>query len=285
MRKFIVFLLFCLSAGLCYYATRPAKHPNRPPINTTQQTQQAAKTTNPLTALGEKLDKTEDNKTEILPALLPPQTAWPKPVSAVWGAYNMKNATKAKIGSGNWVSLGKIPQNMVTALISVEDHRFYEHNGVDFDGILRAILVNIQEDGIVQGASTLTQQLVKNNLLSDQRSMERKVFEAALALMVEGRFSKEDILEMYLNTTYFGAGATGIKAAASTYFGKEPSQLSLAECATLAGLPNAPSALNPYENPEGCKKRRNLVLSLMGKRGYLQPSEVQKAIAQPLTLR
>lgn len=289
MRNKIIILLFCLSAALCYYATRPAQHPARVPATTkgtTTQTQTAPqKTSGVLTGLVDKMDKAGNNKTEILPALLPPQQDWPKPLSAVYGAYNIKTATQAKIGSANWVPLKQLPQAMPTALIAVEDRRFYEHGGVDLDGILRALLVNIQADEVVQGASTLTQQLVKNNLLNDQRSVERKIWEAALSLLVEGRCSKDDILEMYLNTTYYGAGATGIKAAAHTYFGKEPQQLSLTECATLAGLPNAPSALNPYENPEGCKQRRNLVLSLMGKQGFLRQDEVTKAQSQPLTLK
>jgi len=272
MKKFIIFILFLLSAGLCYLATRPSHAPSvLPNINTG-----AAK-----------------NVTAKLPSLptMPQSTgrhsmleSLPHPLKIFSQDYYLKDVTQDKAGKANWVALKDMPPVMPQALIAIEDRRFYEHHGVDMDGIIRAILVNIQADSVVEGASTLTQQLVKNNLLTDEQSVERKIWEAGLALLVESRYSKDEILEMYLNTTYFGAGATGIKAAAGTYFGKAPQKLSLVECATIAALPYAPSALNPKENPKGCKERRNLVLTQMGKNGFLSQAEVTKAQAEPLIL-
>ena len=150
-----------------------------------------------------------------------------------------------------------IPQ----ALIAIEDHAFYNHGAIAVEGILRAALANINAGEVVQGGSTLTQQFVKNVFLSHEQSMERKIEEAVLSLMLEDNYSKDEILELYLNTTYFGAGSTGIKQASRTYFGKAPSALTLAEAAVIASLPYAPTSLNPLENPEGCKKRQLLVLA------------------------
>lgn len=209
---------------------------------------------------------------------------WPKPLYITWQVQHLKESAQQKIGQQNWIPLKNMPKTLVQAIVAVEDRRFYEHSGIDIDGIVRATLVNIQADEVVQGASTITQQLIKNNILNSEQTMGRKISEAALALYIESQYNKDDILEMYLNTTYFGAGATGVKAAAATYFGMEPFQLSLAESATLAALPNAPSALNPYENLDGCTKRRNLVLSLMGKYGYLRQDEVTTAQQTPLKL-
>lgn len=158
---------------------------------------------------------------------------------------------------------------MQQALLAIEDHNFYNHGAIDMDGILRAALVNITAGEVVQGGSTITQQLTKNLFLSQEQTMSRKAEEAILALVLEHHYSKDQLLEIYFNTTYFGAGATGIQAAAATYFNKAPNELQLAECAVIASLPYAPSALNPLENPEGCKKRQRLVLQTMVKRGYI----------------
>lgn len=275
MKKFIIFILFLLSAGLCYLATRPSHAPSvLPNINTNV----AKSVTDKLPALPTMPTMPQSQGKHSMLASLP------HPLKIFTLGYYLKDITQEKMGKGNWVTLKDMPKVMPQALIAIEDRRFYEHHGVDMDGIIRAILVNIQADSVVEGASTLTQQLVKNNLLTDEQSVERKIWEAGLALMVESRYSKDEILEMYLNTTYFGAGATGIKAAANTYFGQQPQKLSLVECATLAALPYAPSALNPKENPKGCKERRNLVLTQMGKNGFLSQAEVTKAQAEPLIL-
>ena len=267
MKKFIC-LVLCLSALVMWWATLPVDH--------------SIKNTGIVQENSFPTEQASSKKTLL--GFLPAQTSWPKPLRILWEASNIKKTAQSKIGAKNWIPLKEIPQTMQNALIVVEDKRFYEHHGIDMDGIIRALLVNIQADDIVQGGSTLTQQLVKNTLLDSEQSMERKLFEAFFALWVESQNSKEDILEMYLNTTYFGAGATGIKEAAHTYFGKTPSQLSLAESAALAGMPNAPSALNPYDNPEGCKRRRNIVLGLMSKYGYAHSAEATVAAKEPIIL-
>lgn len=265
--KKLIYILFILSAILCYAATRPSHGPNALQLpdfsSVLQQDKQTATTAQPHSAL----------------------TYLPQSVRPFGTAYYLKDILQAKIGKTNWITLKKMPKAMPQALVAIEDRRFYEHHGVDVDGIMRAVLVNIQADEVVQGASTITQQLIKNTLLTSEQSLQRKALEAALALEVESRYSKDEILEMYLNTTYFGAGATGIKAAASTYFGLEPFQLSLPECAMLAGLPYAPSALNPKDNPKDCKVRRDLVLTQMSKYGYIRHEEAQAAQAEGLGLK
>lgn len=218
-------------------------------------------------------------------SLLPSPDSWPKPLSMIWQAAHIDQTARGKISADSWSTVDKLPPALPQAIVAIEDHRFYEHNGVDIDGIFRAMLANIQADEIVQGGSTITQQLVKNILLSPTQTVERKVLEIFLSLIVEGRYSKDAILEMYLNTTYFGSGAYGINQAADVYFAKAPSELTLAECATLAGLPNAPSALNPYENPDACRERRDLVLKTMSKRGMITASLAAKAASEPITLR
>ena len=150
---------------------------------------------------------------------------------------------------------------------------------------MRAVLVNLQYDEVAQGGSTLTQQLVKNNLLSPERSLERKLWEAGLALIVEARYSKEEILEMYFNTTFFGNHSTGIRRAARNYFGIEPKQLSLMECAVLAGLPNAPTDLNPYNDMEACRRRRDLVLENMHDQGFITGNQLNHAKKADIVLR
>lgn len=252
-----------------WWATLPVDHSDKKPAELTQN-------------LPSNLQTSVKN---IVITILPKEAAWPKPLKIFWQASHMEATAHTKIAAKDWVPLKDIPQNMQHGLIAVEDRRFYEHHGIDVDGIIRALLVNIQADSIVQGGSTLTQQLVKNTLLDSEQSMERKILEAFLALWIETQNSKDDILEMYLNTTYFGAGATGLKKAAQIYFGVSPSELTLAESATLAGLPNAPSALNPYDNPQACQRRRNIVLELMVKYGYVHLTDAKSAINTPIILK
>ena len=266
--KKVIFLLLCISAYVIWGSPLPVDHSGKTTANVAPSS--------PLNI--------QTSAKNLVFDLLPKQANWPRPLKILWQASHIKATARAAIPSNNWVALKDIPQTLQQGLIAVEDRRFYEHYGVDMDGIIRALLVNIQADSIVQGGSTLTQQLVKNTLLDSEQSMERKIFEAFLALWIEAQNSKEDILEIYLNTTYFGAGATGIKEAANIYFDVKPSQLTLAESATLAGLPNAPSALNPFENPVGCKSRRDLVLDLMVKYGYTTLTEAKTAINTPIIL-
>ena len=184
-----------------------------------------------------------------------------------------------------FVPYAQLPQTYINAVISAEDSRFTHHKGVDPVSIARALVTDLRTGSFAEGGSTITQQVVKNNLLTSEQSLERKILEAGLALVVEIHYSKDEILEMYLNTTFLGAGATGVQQASETYYGLEPSQLSLSEAAALAGLPYAPSALNPFDNPEGCRERRNLVLERMNEQGMITEGEMREAQRQGLHLR
>lgn len=164
---------------------------------------------------------------------------------------------------GTFVSLNQMPADLKEAIVAVEDVRFYKHKGVDLRSIVRALWVNLREGRRAQGGSTITQQLARNIFLYPQKSYIRKIEEAVLAIVLEWRYSKNQILEAYLNQIYFGEGAYGVEAAAQTYFGKPVSELDLAECALIAGLPRAPSAYSPYSNLEGARERRNVVLGRM----------------------
>ena len=203
-------------------------------------------------------------------------------VSTVWHVEETVNSLRS---DPDWVSLQKIPGHTRKALLAIEDHDFYKHGALDITGIARAAFVNLRAGEVQQGGSTLTQQMVKNVFLSSEQTIARKAEEAVLATWVERKYSKDEVLEMYFNTTYFGAGAYGIRNASKKYFGKEPSQLTLPESAMLAAMPYAPSALNPYENPGGCAKRVRLVLKEMLKYGYIGNTELTDALAKGVTLK
>lgn len=217
-------------------------------------------------------------------SLLPPKEEWPSPMQKFYLAFNMDEVIDPIRQSPDWTALDAMNQNIPQALIAIEDHAFYEHGAIAVDGILRALLVNISAGEVVQGGSTLTQQFVKNVFLTHEQSMERKIEEAILSLMLEDNYTKDEILELYLNTTYFGAGANGIKQAAAKYFGKAPSAMTLAEAAVIAALPYAPSALNPLENPQGCKERQLLVLTSMHKYGLINQAQLAEAKAEKIYL-
>ena len=161
------------------------------------------------------------------------------------------------------VPLKKIPEYLQKAVITAEDRQFYTHSGIDLKGIVRAIITDIRAGGFVQGASTITQQLSKTLFLSPQKTLHRKLKEALLSLQLERRYTKDEILELYLNQIYFGSGAYGVESAAQIFFGKPVSTLNLAECAMIAAMPKAPSAYSPLNNPELAVKRRNIVLKQM----------------------
>ncbi|MFD2673014.1 transglycosylase domain-containing protein [Marinicrinis sediminis] len=175
------------------------------------------------------------------------------------------------------VSLQDMPPMLVDAFIATEDKRFYEHTGVDFFAIGRAVFKDIVEGGLVEGGSTITQQLAKNLFLSHDKTFLRKATEVSIATALENNYTKSEILEMYLNRIYLGGGVYGVKAAASHYFDKELDELELWEMATLAGLPKAPSAINPIADPERSKERRAVVLRLMTDQGLI--TEEQRAQA------
>ena len=175
------------------------------------------------------------------------------------------------------IDINKVPQHLQNAFIAAEDNRFYDHIGIDPIGIGRAIVTNITSGGIAQGGSTITQQLAKNAFLSQEQTLKRKIQEAMMALEIERKYSKKEILEMYMNQIYFGQGAYGIQTAARTYFDKDVDQLNLKQCAMLAGLPKSPNYYSPFNNLEEAKKRTNTVLDQMVKYGYISQAECTEA--------
>ncbi len=180
------------------------------------------------------------------------------------------------------VPLREVPQPVVKAFLASEDVRFYEHGGVDLLGILRASLKNLEAGEIVQGGSTITQQVVKSLLLSPEKTYMRKLKEALLAYRIDHALSKDEILYLYLNQIYFGAGAYGVEAAARTYFDKHVTDLSLAQGAMLAGLPKAPSRFSPTQNFSVAKDRQEYVLKRMAEVGFITSEEARKALAEQL---
>jgi penicillin-binding protein 1A len=182
------------------------------------------------------------------------------------------------------VPLERIPKQLQQAFIAAEDSRFYKHQGIDFISIVRAFFKNLEAGAIVQGGSTITQQVTKSFLLTPERSYERKIKEAILAYRIDKTFSKEDILYLYLNQIYLGHGAYGVQAASENYFGKSVDQLNLAECAMLAGLPQAPSRYSPFHYPEKAKQRQIYVLNRMEDEGYITNEEASEAMNMELDI-
>src|SRR5437764_4294508 len=183
-----------------------------------------------------------------------------------------------------FVPLAHIPPTLRDAIIATEDRRFYSHFGVDPIGVARAIYQNYRRGRIVEGGSTITQQLTKVLFLTPDKSLERKMKEAALALELERRYPKDRILEMYLNQVYFGNGAYGVEAASRTYFGKSVTELNVKEAALLAGLPRAPSTYSPFEHGEAAKRRREVVLRRMVEYGALKDADAKKLARADLGL-
>lgn len=183
------------------------------------------------------------------------------------------------------VTLDQISPYVLKATVDTEDRRFYQHGGIDAWGITRAAVGTLSGGG--EGASTITQQLVRNTVLSNEqfeRSAKRKVREAYISIQMEKKFSKDQILNMYLNTIYYGNGAYGIEAASVIYFNKHANELTLAEAATLAGLPQAPSSYDPTSDPEAAKERRNTVLERMHRQGDITDEEYENALNEELVL-
>ena len=182
---------------------------------------------------------------------------------------------------GEVLPLKELPSYVPKAFISIEDRRFYEHYGVDPWGIARALIANILHRGVSQGGSTITQQLAKNLFLTQERTIHRKLQEAMLAVWLERKFSKTQILELYLNRVYFGAGAYGIEQASQRYFGKSARQISLAEAALLAGLVKSPSRLAPTRNFDGAERRAQTVLAAMAELHFTSDANAHAALARP----
>jgi len=179
-------------------------------------------------------------------------------------------------------NLSDLPDYLIKAVLAVEDTRFYQHHGIDFKRIAGALWVDIKTLSFSEGASTITQQVVKNSQLTQEKKVSRKITEALLALQLERLYDKDEILEAYLNIIPYGEGVYGIETASELYFGKSASDLNLAESALLAGIPKSPTYYSPYDYPEAAKERRNLILRLMNDAGYISETEMRAAQAAPL---
>ena len=175
------------------------------------------------------------------------------------------------------VKIEQIPVDLLNAFVAIEDNRFYEHKGVDFRGLVRAAYTNLVRGEIAEGGSTITQQLAKNAYLTQERTIKRKIQEVFLALQLEKQYTKQEILELYLNQIYFGQGAYGVQAASKTYFGKNVEDLTLAECAMLAGIPKSPNYYSPFNNINASIERRDTVLDQMVTFGYINYSQCYDA--------
>ncbi len=183
--------------------------------------------------------------------------------------------------SGTDVPIKQLPPYLPKAFVAIEDRRFYSHFGIDPVGMARAVVANVLHRGVSQGGSTITQQLAKNLFLTQDRTLWRKMQEAVLALWLERKFRKDEILELYLNRVYFGAGAYGVEAAAQRYFGKPAKQVKIAEAAMLAGLVKSPSRLAPNRNPGGAERRAQIVLAAMVDAGFVTETMAKTALIAP----
>ena len=175
--------------------------------------------------------------------------------------------------SDNFVTFSKLPKNYLNAVVAVEDHRFYDHGPIDLIAIARAIWVNVSNWELREGGSTITQQLAKNVVLSQEETASRKLGEVIAAFDIEKNYSKDEILTLYVNTCYFGDGYYGIYEASMGYYNKEPKDLNLDEASMLAGVPNAPSVYAPTVNPDLARKRQEHVLEKMVEYGYITQEE------------
>ncbi|HEV7254487.1 MAG TPA: penicillin-binding protein 1A [Mesorhizobium sp.] len=214
---------------------------------------------------------------EVLAQYEPPVTSR---VHAVDGSLMAEFARERRL----YLPIQAVPDRVKAAFLSAEDKNFYEHQGVDLQGIARAALVYLK-GGPMQGGSTITQQVAKNFLLTNERSIERKIKEAVLSFRIEQAYSKDRILELYLNEIFFGLGAYGIAGAALTYYDKSVNELTVAEAAYLAALPKGPSNYHPFKHTERAVERRNFVIDRMVENGYVTPQEGEKAKAEPLGVK
>jgi penicillin-binding protein 1A len=202
------------------------------------------------------------------------------PSTLVLGLNGATLATRGDMG-GAAVPMRELPVYVPNAFVAIEDRRFYSHHGIDPWGILRAAIRDVLHRGAAQGGSTITQQLAKNLFLTQERTITRKLQEAVLALWLEHKFSKPQILELYLNRVYFGAGAYGVEAATQRYFGKSARQLTVPEAAMLAGLVQSPSRLAPTRNPDGAERRAQLVIDAMVEQRMISPEAGKQALVHP----
>lgn len=204
---------------------------------------------------------------------------------SAYNGYNMYKSVIEKIpietmvkniqSNDKFVSISEMPKDYVNAVIAVEDRRFYKHNGVDIISIGRAIVTDIKNMEMIEGGSTITQQIAKNNMFNQERKLDRKFAEIFASLDIEKACTKDEIFELYVNTCYFGDGYYCIKDAAEGYFKKEPKDMDLNESTLLAGIPNAPSIYAPTKNPDLAKERQGQVIDKMIKNNYLTKEQAK----------
>lgn len=180
----------------------------------------------------------------------------------------------------NYTKISELPQMYLDAVISVEDHRFYKHSGIDVIAIGRALINDIKAMDFVEGGSTITQQIAKNEYFTQEKRITRKIAEVFMAYEIEKNYLKDEILELYINTIYFGNGYYNIKDACEGYFGKSPNEMTEGKCIMLAGIPNAPSVYNPKENPKLAKERQKQVADKMVEYGYLSKEKEDEILEE-----
>lgn len=218
-----------------------------------------------------------------LPSLQQLENPTPELATKVY-SYDGELIGQFYIKQRSYTPIDSIPKNLINALIATEDRKFYRHWGIDLDRIVKAMIKNILSLRIREGASTITQQLARNLYLSQELSLTRKIREAITAIQIERTYTKEEILEMYLNVAYFGMNAYGVESASFVYFGKSPSELTLSECALLVGMLRSPGRYNPFEYPDRALKIRDVVLKNMLVTGFITEEEYEKARKEPLHL-
>src|SRR6185503_18044458 len=194
----------------------------------------------------------------------------------------------SKAGKREVLSYAEIPDVLVHAILAIEDRRFFEHSGVDVNGLARALVRNVTDEQLAQGGSTITQQLVKNTYLTPEKTLQRKYAEAMLSFALERRLSKNDIFALYCNEIYLGqrgaVGVRGVKEAAKVFYGKELRDLTLAEAATLAGMIQSPARYSPVRHPEAARSRRNIVLAAMRENGWITAEQYKTASAEEIVV-
>src|SRR5262245_4413390 len=215
---------------------------------------------------------------------LPPALPTPSESSRIYASDGTLITTLQAEQNRENIALDKLPEYLPQAVIAIEDARFYRHNGVDLTAVLRAASTNASVGGVSEGGSTITQQYVKNAFLDDKQTVARKIEEAALALQLERTYSKDLILELYLNTIYFGRGQYGVQAASYEYFGKPVTEIKLSQAALLAGMIQSPSTVDPFLRPDAALTRRNVVLDRMLELGMIDQDRHDLAIDRPLGL-
>lgn len=238
-------------------------------------------TTLPSYAPGDRVERplnpTAERVKEFVLKFLPAKEQWPEPAKVMYYMVFMDEVIRPIQTRKDYLPLDSLGTDLQHAVIAVEDHDFYSHSAVSINSVIRALMVNTSAGEVLEGGSTLTQQLVKNLFLTNEQTMSRKALEAMLALVMENKYSKDEILEIYLNSVYFGMNCYGANQATDKLFNKAPIILRLEEAALIAGLPNAPSALNPFENSTGAKKRQEVVLDAMQRYGFITQSQCWKA--------